>query len=93
VFADDAVDEGFNPLAHADEAFVDPPRTVGDMLAMCTRGQLSDFRGLGSRRISEIGAAWCPPGWTSPPTRRRHLPGVVDRAAGCRVLTKGGRHG
>jgi hypothetical protein len=47
----------FNPLARACDAPFDPPGTVGDVLGLYSRGQLREIRGLGRRRISEIGAA------------------------------------
>lgn len=47
----------FNPLARADGAPFAEPRTVGDVLDLCTRGQFRKIRGLGPRRVSEIEAA------------------------------------
>lgn len=47
----------FNRLARADSLLVDPPRTVGDVVGLCTAGQLRQIGGLGPRRISEIEAA------------------------------------
>jgi hypothetical protein len=47
----------FNPLARAYDAPFDEPRTVGDVMDLCTRRQLRKIRGLGPRRVSEIEAA------------------------------------
>jgi hypothetical protein len=47
----------FNPLARADDAPFDEPRTVGDVLDLYARRQLREIRGLGPRRVSEIEAA------------------------------------
>lgn len=47
----------FNRLARAEDAPFDPPRTVGDVLDLCSRDQFHQIRGLGRRRISEIQAA------------------------------------
>ena len=46
-----------NPLARAYDAPFDPPRTVGDVIALYRAGQLREIRGLENRRISEIAAA------------------------------------
>jgi hypothetical protein len=46
-----------NPLARAYDAPFDPPRTVGDVIGLYGAGQLREIRGLGQRRILEIGAA------------------------------------
>ena len=43
----------FNPLTRA----YDAPRTVGDVMDLCTRRQLRKIRGVGPRRVSEIEAA------------------------------------
>jgi hypothetical protein len=45
-----------NRLARAEDAPFEPPRTVGDVLDLYTRGQLREIGGLGRRRISEIEA-------------------------------------
>ena len=55
--ADGAVGESFNPLTRADGAPFAEPRTVGDVVDLCTRSQLRKIRGLGPRRVSEIEAA------------------------------------
>jgi hypothetical protein len=47
----------FNPLTRADGAPFAEPRTVGDVIDLCTRRQLRKIRGLGPRRASEIEAA------------------------------------
>jgi hypothetical protein len=47
----------FNPLARVYNQPFDPPRTVGDVVDLHTRRQLSRIHGLGPRRISEIEAA------------------------------------
>jgi len=47
----------FNPLARAYDAPFDEPRTVGDVVDLCTRRQLREIRGIGPRRDSEIEAA------------------------------------
>jgi hypothetical protein len=49
--------ESFNPLTRAYDAPFDEPRTVGDVMDLCTRRQLREIRGIGSRRVSEIEAA------------------------------------
>ena len=46
----------FNRLTRADGALFDPPRTVGDVMDLYTRGQLRKIRGLGPRHSSEIEA-------------------------------------
>jgi len=43
----------FRRLLRAD----DPPRTVGDVIKLCTSGELRDIHGLGRRRVSEIETA------------------------------------
>jgi hypothetical protein len=47
----------FNPLTRAYDAPFREPRTVGDVLDLHARRQLSKIRGLGRRRVSEIEAA------------------------------------
>jgi hypothetical protein len=47
----------FNPLTRADGAPFAEPRTVGDVVDLCTRRQLRKIRGIGPRRVSEIEAA------------------------------------
>jgi hypothetical protein len=47
----------FNPLTRAYDAPFDEPRTVGDVMDLCTRRQLRKIRGVGPRRVSEIEAA------------------------------------
>ena len=47
----------FNPLTRAYDAPFAEPRTVGDVVDLCTRRQLRKIRGLGPRRVSEIEAA------------------------------------
>jgi len=47
----------FNPLTRADDAPFAEPRTVGDVMDLCTRRQLRKIRGIGPRRVSEIEAA------------------------------------
>jgi hypothetical protein len=47
----------FNPLARADGAPFGEPCTVGEVVALYARRRLSEIRGLGPRRISEIEAA------------------------------------
>ena len=47
----------FNPLTRADGAPFPEPRTVGDVIDICTRWQLRKIRGVGPRRASEIEAA------------------------------------
>jgi len=47
----------WNPLARANDAPFSPPRTVGDVVGLCTGGRLREIGGLGKRRISEIQAA------------------------------------
>jgi hypothetical protein len=47
----------FNPLTRAYDAPFDEPRTVGDVMDLCTRHQLGKIRGIGPRRVSEIEAA------------------------------------
>jgi hypothetical protein len=46
-----------HPLARAYDAPFDPPRTVGDVIGLYRGGLLREIRGLGRRRITEIGAA------------------------------------
>ena len=43
----------YNRLRQADE----PPRTAGDVVDLYARNELRDIRGLGPKRIAEIGAA------------------------------------
>jgi hypothetical protein len=47
----------FNPLARACDAPFDEPRTVGDVMELYINRQLRQIRGIGPRRVSEIGAA------------------------------------
>jgi len=47
----------WNPLARAADAPFSPPRTVGDVVGLCTGGRLREISGLGRRRTSEIRAA------------------------------------
>lgn len=49
--------KSFNPLARAYDAPFDEPRTVGDVMDLCTRRQLRKIRGIGPRCVSEIEAA------------------------------------
>lgn len=45
------------PLARGQRFLCEPPQTVGDVLDLYARDQLSDITGLGPRRIAEIEAA------------------------------------
>jgi hypothetical protein len=47
----------FNPLTRAYDAPFEEPRTVADVMDLCTRRQLRKIRGVGPRRVSEIEAA------------------------------------
>jgi hypothetical protein len=47
----------FNPLTRAYDAPFEEPRTVGDVIDLCTGDQLGQIRGVGPRRVSEIEAA------------------------------------
>jgi hypothetical protein len=47
----------FNPLTRAYDAPFDEPRTVADVMDLCTRRELRKIRGVGPRRVSEIEAA------------------------------------
>jgi hypothetical protein len=47
----------FNPLTRVYNQPFDPPRTVGDVVGLYARGELSRIYGLGPRRISEIEAS------------------------------------
>jgi hypothetical protein len=49
--------ESFNPLTRAYDAPFDGPRTVGDVVDLFTGDQLSEIRGVGPHRVSEIEAA------------------------------------
>jgi hypothetical protein len=69
----------FNRLACADDAPFGEPRTVGDVLDLCTRYELRKIRGLGPRRISEIEAALVLAGLDL--TGHRQRPGCGEGAA------------
>jgi hypothetical protein len=47
----------FNPLTRAYDAPFDEPRTVGDVIDLCSGDQLGQIRGVGPHRVSEIEAA------------------------------------
>jgi hypothetical protein len=49
--------KAFNPLARAYDAPFDPPRSIGDVVDLYTRGLLREIRYLGPRHVSEIEAA------------------------------------
>jgi hypothetical protein len=44
----------FNALARGEGARSGPPRTVGDVIALCEQKRLSEIRGLGPRLIAQI---------------------------------------
>ena len=47
----------FDPLTRAYGALLNEPRTVGDVMDLCSRHQLRKIHGLGPRRIPEIETA------------------------------------
>lgn len=60
--------KAWNPLMRGDIT-VSPPESVGDVLDLYARGQLSEIPGLGPRRISEIETALIFAGFDLTPCR------------------------